>query len=196
MMWHVPLSEVEFLQTRQFLFSTCSSPGWVKSGKSCRFFPDGRAGTDCRRALRSWPPHETAWFDRAHRDASNQPLASRWLPRGRAQSVPRDRNFAHRAHAVTVLHEHHAQARDPRLSMEPLIVAAFNTALVRSPATRLARFIPTHPLALLALRGARPCALQDKDRREPWAGGMLEAAYRRGRSRAADLRSCSGMERR
>jgi hypothetical protein len=49
--------------------------------------------------------------------------------------------------------------------MEPLIVAAFNTAL-------------------------------DKDRREPWAGGMLEAAYRRGRSRAADLRSCSGMERR
>ena len=84
----------------------------------------------------------------------------------------------------------------PRLSMEPLIVAAFNTALVRSAATRLARFIPTHPLALLALRDARPCALQDKDRRDPWAGGMLEAAYRRGRSRAADLRSCSGMERR
>ena len=195
MMWHVPLSEVEFLQTRQFLFSTCSSPGWVKSGKSCRFFPDGRRGTDCRRALRPRPP-QTAWLDRARRDASNQPLASRWLRRGRAQSVPRARNFAHRAHAVTGLHEHHAQARDPRLSMEPLIVAAFNTALVRSAATRLARFIPTHPLALLALRDARPCALQDKDRRDPWAGGMLEAAYRRGRSSAADLRSCSGMERR
>ena len=109
------------------------APGWVKSGKSCRFFPDGPLAVPIAAApsrFRPWPP-QTAWFDRAHGDASNQPLASRWLRRGRAQSVPRDRNFAHRAHAVTGLHEHHAQARDPRLSLEPFIVAAFNTALVR-----------------------------------------------------------------
>ena len=43
------------------------------------------------------------------------------------------------------------RARDPRLSMEPFVAAGFNTALVRSPATRLAQLIPTHPLALLAL---------------------------------------------
>ena len=33
--------------------------------------------------------------------------------RRRAQSVPRARNFAHRAHGVTVLHEHHAQGARP-----------------------------------------------------------------------------------
>ena len=88
------------------------------------------------------------------------------------------------------------RARASRLPMEPFVATGFNTALVRSQATRLAQFIPTHPLALLALRGAQPCALQDKDRRAPWAGGMLEAADRRGRSSAAHVRSCSGLERR
>ena len=167
-MYRTPL-ELSQLCRFTLVCGTWSSPGWTKSAKSCRFFADGRRGTDCRRALRPRPP-QTAWSHRARRDAWDQPSTSRWLRRGRAQSVPRARNFAHRAHAVTVLHEHHAQARDPRLSLEPFIVTAFNTALVRSPASRLARFIPTHPLALLALRGARLCALQDKDRREPWAG--------------------------
>ena len=42
----------------------------------------------------------------------------------------------------------HRRAIRASLSMEPLIVAAFNTALVRSAATRLARFIPTHSRSL------------------------------------------------
>ena len=129
---------------------TWSSPGWGRSENSCRFFSDHRAVPIAVALSVHGLPRRHGWIELGEsyptsygRPPEHQGVAVgmyRELPIWRTERTPSPS-------CMNIMH----RARDPRLSMEPFVAAGFNTALVRSPATRLAQLIPTHPLALLAL---------------------------------------------